>query len=100
MKTQVAKGQSIFDIAVQHCGAAVAALDIAQLNNMSLTDPLAAGSEIELPAAVDTKTVQRIAFERIQPASEIADSEIEELLQVRHGIGYSRIGIDFTIAKN
>lgn len=46
---EVKHGQSLFDIAVQELGNASYAMDVALLNNISVTDALVPGSNIDLP---------------------------------------------------
>jgi len=45
----VLNGQSLFDIAVQSCGSAEAAFEIAALNDLPITADLNAGQEITAP---------------------------------------------------
>jgi hypothetical protein len=49
MKVVVISRQSIFDIAIQECGSVNAIFDIARLNNISVTDTLAPGTELQIP---------------------------------------------------
>jgi hypothetical protein len=49
MKTAVIlKHQTIIDVALQHCGNADAAFDIAALNDIEITDDIAPGTELLL----------------------------------------------------
>ena len=45
----VLNGQSLFDIAVQSCGSAEAAFEIAAMNDMAITDDLSSGQEVTAP---------------------------------------------------
>ena len=50
MKTViVSDGQTMLDIALQECGAVAAAFDLADANNLRITDPLAAGLTLTVP---------------------------------------------------
>lgn len=66
---KVQNGQSIFDIALQHCGDVAAAFDIAVLNDILLTDALAAGQSLAIPAVVNTDVVNYYKSRGIVPAT-------------------------------
>jgi len=68
---KVLSRQSVFDLAIQQCGCIEAAFDIAQLNNISITDDLLPGQELLMPTAVDTKTATYYAINGITPATAI-----------------------------
>lgn len=53
MKVKVLDGQSLFDIAIQHCGDVQAVYDIAVLNNMSITDDVELGKYLIVPESFD-----------------------------------------------
>lgn len=61
--------QSIFDIAIQHCGAAEAAYDIALLNGISITDELPVNSLIQKPDVIDKTIVDFYLQNNIIPAT-------------------------------
>mgnify|MGYP001264975549 FL=1 len=67
---KVQNGQSIFDIALQHCGDVAAAFDIAVLNDILLTDALAAGQSLAIPAVVNTDVVNYYKSRGIVPATD------------------------------
>ena len=70
MKTvTVLDRQSIFDIAIQHCGAAEAACDIALLNGISITDELPANSVVKMPSIHDNTIVDYYLQNNIIPAT-------------------------------
>lgn len=48
-KIKVLHNQSLFDIAIQYFGTTQAVFDIAVLNNISITESLLVGSELQLP---------------------------------------------------
>lgn len=52
MKTVVQAGQTLLDIAVQEYGTIEAVFMLAKANDMSITDSLQAGQEIEIPEKV------------------------------------------------
>ena len=59
MVTKVKEGQTLMDIAIQEFGTCEAALDIAHLNNMSITDIPATGKELILPDRVYNRTMMQ-----------------------------------------
>lgn len=52
METVVQAGQTLLDIAVQEYGTIEAAFMLAKANDLSITDTLQAGQEIEIPEKV------------------------------------------------
>lgn len=69
MNVTVQDNQSIIDLAIQHCGSAEAAFDLAALNGISITDELAAGQTLQLPD-VANKDIAKYYFDRgIVPAT-------------------------------
>ena len=69
----VASRQSILDIALQYCGSVEAAFQIAQINNLALTDELTPGQQIEIPAVVNSSVVQYYMNHKIQPATALTE---------------------------
>jgi hypothetical protein len=67
MKIIRAGGQTLFDIALQYCGSAQAAYDIARLNDISLTDEQS--GEIEVPAAINARLAKYFRDNGLCPAT-------------------------------
>jgi len=89
---QVNDNQSLFDIALQVSGNFVSAFDIAQINDLSLTDRLSDGMILTVPDDVQDKTVV-MEYNRygICPATEIeTDPDMKY-------IGNMIIGADFMV---
>ena len=61
--------QSIFDIAIQHCGAAEVAYDIAVINGISITDELTVGQVLELPEPINKDIVKYYKDKNLTPAT-------------------------------
>ena len=59
MKVTVKVNQSLFDVAVEHCGAVEEVLDLAFANNISVTDALDVGTEL-IPVAVKEQNKKRV----------------------------------------
>ena len=69
MTIKVRDRQSVWDIALQVCGDAEAAFAIAELNNVSLSEPLAVGTELKVPSVMEMRVVEYYAQNKIVPAS-------------------------------
>jgi len=91
---KVCKGQSLFDVACICLGAAEAAIQIALLNGISVTDDLVVGQELKLPDVVNRDIVSYYANNGLNPATGITDTEVERL----GGLGYMALGIDFIVS--
>lgn len=87
--------QSLLDITVQTSGSVEAAFDIAAANDVSMSEPLSAGVQIETVPAADRTVLQRYTARQIRPATELSDEEIEAAPY--GGIGYMGIEIDFLV---
>lgn len=90
MKTTITRDrQTLFDVALTCFGRAEAAVDIAILNNLTLSDTLQAGTTLNLPDSVprtDQAVVDAYALNNINPAT-APDAETEQQLNPE-GIGY------------
>lgn len=64
--------QSIVDIAIQHCGSAEAAVEIATLNGISVTDNIVPGTILKLPAVANKPIVEYYAAGNIIPATALS----------------------------
>ncbi len=89
----VLEGQSLLDIAIQCCGSAEAAYDIAVLNGLSIADDLVAGRELSIPAAVKSSVVSYYTQKGIRPATALTDTDT-----AFGGIDYMGIEIDFIVS--
>lgn len=69
MTAIVQQGQSIIDIAVQHCGGAEAGYGVAELNGLSITDHVEVGQVLNLPDLVDKDIVRYYADRSIVAAT-------------------------------
>lgn len=73
MKTVTPKpGQTLWDIAVEHCGAADAAFEAAQLNGMPPTARISANAALLLPEQTNAKIARHYAAHGIVPATDVA----------------------------
>lgn len=93
---KVKRNQSLFDIAMQHVGCTEAAIDIAILNDMSLTDDLSVDQLLEIPSVKNKQVVNYYSVRGIFPATAVtlADESGTKL----GGIGYMAVKVDFIVS--
>lgn len=89
--TQTKNGQTLLDVAMQQSGDATAAAALAIANEMSVTEKLAIGTELQNVDVMNSAVVDVFATQKINPAS-------DDTYEILEGIGYWRIGIDFEIS--
>lgn len=89
-------GQTIIDIAVQELGDAGRSMEVANLNNRSLSDDLAAGEKLNVPDFDSSKKylVQLFSNKANAPAS--ADTPDQASIPLT-GIDYWALTIDFIV---
>lgn len=97
MKATVLQGQSLFDIALQHCGAADAAYDIALLNGLSITDALEVGAQLELPPAMSVAVMRHYASAGIKPATALTKAQEQDTIG-GEGVEFWAIEINFVVS--
>lgn len=73
----VLDGQTLFDIAMQQCGSAEAAFDLAIANDISITDILTAGTKLIPVAAISNKIVSYYEQKGIRPATSITEATVK-----------------------
>lgn len=97
MRSIIHSRQSLLDIAIQECGSFEAAYELAERNDLAVTDDMEAGAELEyIPEDVTKKqVVAHLAARRIKPATAV--SEQDTSLAPCGGIGYMGIEIDFIV---
>lgn len=70
MKTVTAyQGQSIFDIAIQHCGSVEASYAIAKLNSLTLDATLLPGQTLQVPEVTDRRIVEELMRRGVVPGT-------------------------------
>ncbi len=89
--------QSLLDFAIQHCGTAEAAYDVARLNDMSLTQDVDAGIELILPEISDKEVVAHYELNKLNPATGITQDEFEMMTYGGSGIEFWRIEYEFMV---
>lgn len=91
--------QTLPDMAIQECGSFEAAIALAERSGLSVTDDLAAGTELEygLENIVDKRVVVGLADRGVRPATAISRRDEETIPW--GGIGFMGIEIDFIVSK-
>lgn len=87
--------QSLLDIAVQSSGGVEAAFELAAANDVSISEPLATGAQLETVLPADKTVLDRYTVKKICPATELSDEQIDA--SPYGGIGYIGIEIDFRV---
>jgi len=96
MKVRVLNGQSLFDIAIQHCGDTKAAFAIAEMNGLSVTDQLTVGQDVEIPDPYDRDVVGYFASRGINPATAINADVFDSVED--EGLDYWILEVDFIVS--
>lgn len=94
MKFKTLDRQCLFDVAIQTSGSVEAAFALSVSNNISISEPLVAGTELDTVGVVEAQVLSRILSQGIRPATEIQ----EEDQQPYGGIGYMGIETDFIVS--
>ncbi|MRJ09155.1 hypothetical protein EDL99_09830 [Ornithobacterium rhinotracheale] len=95
MQIVVLHKQSLFDVCLMHTGSIVGVFELAQANNLSITDDVQAGERLELPQPI-TQDADILAYyqaKNIQPAT-----ALEEYTEKLEGISYWTINQDFKVS--
>jgi len=96
MEITVKNNQCLPDIALQAFGSAESVFDIAEANNISITEDLNAGQILKIPASsafVQRRVAEYYAVNGIIPATAITNEN-----QIAEGIGFWAIEYDFIIS--
>jgi len=94
---KVLAGQSLFDAAIQHCGTAEAAFDLAFAKGISLTDELFVGEELPEIGIINRDNFDYYSRRNLKPATGLTDWQFSEVLG--EGIDFMGIEIDFIVSE-
>lgn len=96
MKIRVAPGQNLWDVCLQYTGTSAGLFDLALANDLSPTDTLRPGQQLELPDSMETDANMRDYFRThgIEPATALNP---EQLAYSDPKIGNMIIGQTFKI---
>ncbi len=93
----VEAGQNIFDLVIQVYGDLSGLKNMADDNDLGLTDDINAGATLKTRSDVDNQlVVDYLNGKGIKPATALTDTETEELTP--EGIGYWQIEYDFIVS--
>lgn len=84
--------QTLLDVAVQNCGSADALINLALLNDKSLTEDVPAGTSLLLPDVISTEVVKKL-----KPYGNVPVTYIDETIVGAEGIGYWFIEQNFVV---
>lgn len=94
---KIHEGQSLFDVAVHNYGATEAAFELAASLNQSLTEPLHAGTAIQLPKNTPSQWTNRYVIAAINNRNLIPRTA-PNLFSELAGIGHMEIWVSFRVA--
>jgi hypothetical protein len=99
-KVEIKEGQTLPDILIQELGDMERLFEVALLNEMSVTDELAAGDFILVPESENSKKniVKIFSDPANKPASGSTEGGAGDWLNVLEGIDYWAIQYDFIIS--
>jgi len=86
------QGQWLADIAVREAGSIESTIEMAIGNDISITDKMSSGSQVLQPTPLDRRVMNYYWVNNIYPATSM------ELHQMRGGIGYMAIEINFIVS--
>ncbi|MFV0505895.1 MAG: hypothetical protein ACK5L5_04180 [Bacteroidales bacterium] len=95
-KYRVSEKQSLLDIVIQLSGSMLEAVNWANANDLSLTDDLLPGQEIELSTVGDADIANYMKARNIVPAT-ARSAEDEIITEENEGIAYWEINVDFVV---
>lgn len=92
----IAKGQTLFDIAIQAAGSVEAVLEIAAANNISITDDLKEGTVLEIPRVINQTVADYFRVNGIIPKTGLREQDKENA--PFGGIDFMAVEIDFIVS--
>lgn len=96
MKIKPLDRQSVIDVAIQTSGGVEAAFALSAKNDISISEVIAPGAELETVEAADKMVLSRYEARKVQPATEISPEDME--LVPYGGINFMGIEIDFIVS--
>lgn len=96
MKVTPLDRQSVIDVAIQTSGSVEAAFALSAKNDISISEAIAPGSELEMVAVVDKLVLSRYEARGVRPATEVSPRDLE--LVPYGGIGFMGVEIDFIVS--
>ena len=99
MKYTVKQRQTVFDIALIKCGDREAAFEICRLNDISISDTIEPGTQLETPPAINQKVVNYYEVNNVEPATEDVNTHDAETIQTLSEEDIVTITEDIKITK-
>ncbi|MGV4530512.1 hypothetical protein [Ornithobacterium rhinotracheale] len=98
MQIIVLHKQSLFDVCLMHTGSIAGIFELAEANNLSITDDVQAGACLELPQVItqDADILAYYQVKNIQPATGV--SHTSNQINKLEGISYWAINQDFKVS--
>ena len=96
MSVTILSGQSVLDLAIQTTGSTESALQIAIVNEISITDSLVAGKEVSSVPVINKPIYDYYQNRQLKPAT----GTVSEQMIIRRGIGFMGVGVDFVVNSN
>lgn len=99
MTLTVLHNQSLLDLALQHTGTVESVFELATANTLSITDEVAAGKTLALPAEafVNKDILAYYSAKNLQPATAFS-KEDEQVFERLEGISIWAINLDFVVS--
>lgn len=92
LKKEIKTRQTVIDFTVQNCGTMEALFDVAVLNGVSPTDPVAPGTVLLAPV-IELKVVSFYGKNK-----ELDITTDDRILPIPGGIGFMQIGTSFKVS--
>ena len=99
MTLTVLHNQSLLDLALQHTGTVESVFELATANTLSITDEVAAGKTLALPAEAFTNKdiLTYYTAKNLQPVTAFSQED-EEVAKRQEGISIWAINLDFVVS--
>lgn len=97
-EVRILQMQSLFDISIEKCGSIEAVFRIAELNGLSITDTIEAGTAVVLPEVIDGPVAEFYRKRGLKPATDYLTEASEggggsgDMFD--DGIDYMAVGVD------
>ena len=98
MTTQPKNRQNLIDVALEHCGTFEAAMQMALLNGISLTDDLEPGVSLLTSEVEKKRVVTNFQSLRHPPATGISSDEINDIIGIGEGVEFWAVEYDFVVS--
>lgn len=96
MRVKPLDRQSVIDVAIQTSGSVEAAFALSAKNDISISEAIAPGMELETVEPADKLVLSRHEARQVQPATEVSPRDLE--LVPYGGINFMGIEIDFIVS--